>query len=64
MTNDLDKIDQEELDRIEDELLEQEAEEREEKMIMEGRSVFDLERLKNLRTEERKNKGVNNEDGK
>lgn len=60
MADENNKIDQEELDRLEDELLEKEAREREEKMKVEGRGVFDLERLKNLRAEERKNKDTDN----
>jgi len=51
MNDDLNKIDQEELDRLEDELLEKEAREREEKMIIEGRSIFDLQRIKNKKDE-------------
>lgn len=47
MTDDINEIDQEELDRLEDVLLEEEARKREEKMIIEGRSVFDLQKIKN-----------------
>lgn len=46
MADENNKIDQEELDRLEDELLEREAREREEKMIVEGRGVFDIQRFK------------------
>lgn len=62
MANENNKIDQEELDRLEDELLEEEARAREEKMKVEGKSVFDLERLKNEGTKGLKNK--DNEDRK
>ena len=57
MNND-NKIDQEELDRIEDELLEKEAGRREEeKMRTDGRSVFEIERMK-------REKSHNNQDSK
>lgn len=46
MADENNKIDQEELDRLEDELLEKEARDREEKMRVEGRGVFELQRLK------------------
>lgn len=58
MNDDYNKIDEEELERIENELLEEEAEREEEKMMVDSRSVFEIERLKNQRTEERKNKGT------
>ena len=54
MNDDYNKIDEEELERIEDELLEEEAERQEEKMKVEGRSVFELERIKREKTKENK----------
>jgi len=47
MNDDYNKIDEEELERIENELLEEEAEREEEKMMVDSRSVFEIERLKN-----------------
>lgn len=58
MAEENNKIDQEELDRLEDELLEREAREREEKMKIEGRSVFDLQKIKN-KDQDTRNKDTN-----
>ncbi len=57
MTDNIHKINQEDLDRIEEELLEEEAAKEEEKMRIEGRSVFEIERLKRKRSR-------NNQDSK
>lgn len=46
MNDEYNKIDEEELERIEDELLEKEAEREEEKMKVDGRSVFEIDRIK------------------
>ena len=46
MNDDYDKIDEEELQRIEDKLLEEEAEREEEKMKVDSRSVFEIDRIK------------------
>lgn len=46
MNDDYNKIDEEELERIEDELLEEEAEREEEKMKVDSRSVFEIDRIK------------------
>jgi len=46
MNNDYNKIDEEELERIEEELLEEEAEREEEKMKVDSRSVFEIDRIK------------------
>lgn len=54
MTDENNKIDQEEMDRLEDELLEEEARKCEEKMKMEGKSVFELQRLKDKKSDFRK----------
>lgn len=51
MSDKFDKIDQEELDRIEEELLEEEARRQEEEMKVEGKSVFELERLKKKKSQ-------------
>jgi len=54
MSNDINKIDKEELDRIEEELLEEEVRKREEEMKVEGKSVFELQKLKNKRSKKKK----------
>lgn len=46
MNDDYNKIDEEELERIEEELLEEEAEREEEKMKVDSRSVFEIDRIK------------------
>lgn len=46
MNDDYNKIDEKELQRIEDELLEEEAEREEEKMKVDSRSVFEIDRIK------------------
>ena len=53
MADENNKIDQEELNRIEDELLEKEARERDKKMKVEGRGVFNLQRIKNKKQDTR-----------
>jgi hypothetical protein len=57
MNDNYNKIDEEELERIEEELLEEEAEREEEKMKVEGRSVFEIEKMKRERSR-------NNQDSK
>lgn len=54
MNDDYNKIDEEELERIEDKLLEEEAEREEEKMKVEGKSVFELQRLKDKKSDNHK----------
>lgn len=46
MSDNIGGYSEEELDELEDELLEEDFEEREEKMVVEGRSVFEIDRLK------------------
>ena len=52
----IDADDQEELERIEDKLLEEDKKQREEKMIVEGRSVFEI---KNRKNQDTRNKDTN-----
>ena len=46
MNDNYNKIDEEELERIEEELLEEETEREEEKMKVDSRSVFEIDRIK------------------
>jgi len=46
---------EDELDQVQEDLIREDQEENEEEMPVDGKSVFDLKKLKNLRTEEKEN---------